>query len=92
MGIFPPNGWVFYDMQGNIWQWCADSWRNNYHNVPNDGSPWIDHNDLNSLHIMRGGSWSSEPWNCRSANRGWYSGDILFNVLGFRMACIFSKI
>ncbi|WP_309242658.1 SUMF1/EgtB/PvdO family nonheme iron enzyme [Limnofasciculus baicalensis] len=59
------NSFGLYDMHGNIWEWCADTWRGNYTNAPNDGSPWIDKNNIN-IRLLRGGSWYNYPRYCRS--------------------------
>jgi len=40
VGSFMPNPWGLYDMQGNIWEWTADCWNDNYKGAPTDGSTW----------------------------------------------------
>ncbi len=38
-------------------------------------------------HVLRGGSWDYDPWDCRSACRFYDSPDFRFNDYGFRVAC-----
>ena len=47
-----PNGYVLYDMSGNVWEWCWDWWRENIpSDTPAEGVP------SGSLRSLRVGSW-----------------------------------
>ncbi|MFM6196545.1 MAG: SUMF1/EgtB/PvdO family nonheme iron enzyme, partial [Planktothrix sp.] len=68
VGSFPPNAFGLYDMHGNVWEWCADPWHENYNGAAIDGSVW--ESDGNTQYrVLRGGSWYIDPWYCRSAVR-----------------------
>ncbi len=84
VGNFPPNAFGIYDMHGNIWEWCADIWHENYFGAPNDGSAWLTDGDQGYC-VQRGGSWIDRASNCRSAFR---VGDIAHNndhIVGLRV-------
>ncbi|UKO99394.1 SUMF1/EgtB/PvdO family nonheme iron enzyme [Nostoc sp. UHCC 0870] len=84
VGIFPANLFGLYDLHGNIWEWCQDEWHDNYNGAPNDGSAWVSDND-NRKRLLRGGSWSYNPWSCRSAYRGWIARVGWYDHVGFRV-------
>ncbi|GBE76901.1 hypothetical protein myaer87_41280 [Microcystis aeruginosa NIES-87] len=87
VGQFPPNAFGLYDMHGNVWEWCADTWHDNYDGAPTDGSAWIKNGDDNRS-PLRGGSWYSLPHYCRSAFRLNYNRRVSLDSLdGFRVVC-----
>jgi len=86
VGIFPANAFGLYDIHGNVWEWCADHWHGNYDDEPTDGSAWITANDKDSR-LLRGGSWSNDPDDCRSAYRHYNSPGNQNDNIGFRVAC-----
>jgi formylglycine-generating enzyme required for sulfatase activity len=67
-GTFPPNRFGLYDMHGNVWEYCLDTWSANCADVPVDGSANLS-GPAESQRILRGGSWSHNPAVCRSAYR-----------------------
>ena len=86
VGQFPPNAFGLYDMHGNVWEWCADTWHDNYDGAPTDGSAWIKNGDDNRS-PLRGGSWYYFPNKCRSAYRFNYYRRGIGNNNGFRVVC-----
>ena len=83
---FPPNAFGLYDMHGNLWEWCADTWHDNYEGAPTDGSAWIEGGD-NTRSPLRGGSWNDNPLFCRSANRVGNRRGLSARNGGFRVVC-----
>ncbi len=92
VGQFPPNAFGMYDMHGQVWEWCADTWHENYDGAPTDGSARTEgeNDNLYSRRApLRGGSWLVNPQFCRSAYRlSIIIGRDSFNYyVGFRVAC-----
>ena len=88
VGQFPPNAFGLYDMHGNVREWCADTWHDNYDGAPTDGSVWIENGNDNRS-PLRGGSWGYNPTYCRSAIRyDYYFRRVnRINNYGFRVVC-----
>lgn len=80
------NDFGLSDMHGNVWEWCADPWHDNYQGAPSDGSAWDIGGD-NLLRVLRGGSWDFNPSYCRSAQRARYAADLRYFNISFRIAC-----
>ncbi|NEO02117.1 MAG: formylglycine-generating enzyme family protein, partial [Moorea sp. SIO3I7] len=81
-----PNNWKLYDMMGNVWEWCEDTWHGNYDDAPVDGSAWL-FDDNNDYRLLRSGSMIGSPRYCRCAFRGNSSPSLRANDAGFRVVC-----
>ena len=74
-----PNAYGLFDMHGNVWEWCADLFRER---MTADGDT---RNPAEQRRSVRGGNWHDPPENCRSANRCRLLPGSHGNLLGFRV-------
>ncbi len=100
VGSFPANAFGLSDLHGNVWEWCADDWHNNYEGAPTDGSAWLSEESNKVIssssdksdgrkRVLRGGSWIDIPRYCRSAFRNHFDPAIDIDlVIGFRVVCV----
>jgi formylglycine-generating enzyme required for sulfatase activity len=78
---YPPNAWGLYDMHGNVWEWCQD-WFGPYSSAPRKDPQGPDRGEMR---VRRGGSWFSEKYSLRSANRAYGHPASRLNNTGFRV-------
>jgi formylglycine-generating enzyme required for sulfatase activity len=81
---FVANPFGLYDIDGNVSEWVADCWHDNYVRAPVDGSAWV--NPGCSERVIRGGSWGSAPDQDRSSFRLGAAADSRSGRVGFRVA------
>lgn len=75
------NAWGLFDMHGNIWEWCQDR-KGPYGDRPRTDPTGPTRGEMR---VIRGGSWSSDDRDCRSANR-LYATECTRNAgIGFRL-------
>lgn len=84
VGSFKPNRFGLYDVHGNVYEWGADCWHDNYKSAPPDGSAWT--TGECKYRVLRGGSWIIDPQNLRSANRIDFTAVNRGSSIGFRVA------
>ena len=85
VGGLKSNELGIFDMSGNVYEWCADDWQDNYNNTPIDGNSWIG-NPRGSLRVHRGGSWNDAKYSCRSSFRYYDTPGKRYSNIGFRLA------
>lgn len=90
VGTRQASTWGLYDMHGNVWEWCEDTYHENHENAPRDGTAWteggLEWEVGTPVRVMRGGGPDLPADCCRSAARGRnHPGESMWD-LGFRLA------
>lgn len=85
VGTFKPNGFGLYDMQGNVSEWCEDTY-GELSELP------VQNNSIQSkpaeVRVKKGGHFSAQTDICRSAVRdSWYP-RLVGGASGFRVAVV----
>lgn len=83
VGIYPANAFGLYDMHGNVWEWCDDTWHEDYVDAPNDGTTWDGGNP--QVRLLRGGSWYNNGQKLQSATRIGFDISSRYDNEGFRV-------
>ena len=88
VGQKKPNNFGIYDMHGNVKEWCADDYYENYNNAPQDGSPRKDEFHQNTSRILRGGWHNDVALEVRCAARDYGTHDFRNGDNGFRVVAV----
>ena len=77
-----PNAWGFFDMHGNVLEWCYDWFGKVEGKATDPKGP-----SIGSFRVLRGGCWFFYARDCRSAYRLKRDPSLRNAIFGFRLAC-----
>ncbi|MDF1837630.1 MAG: formylglycine-generating enzyme family protein [Planctomycetota bacterium] len=80
VGRYAPNGFGLYDMHGNVFEWCLDSYANYYSGAVTD--PLV---TGGAERVIRGGCFGGPSFTCRSASRIGTPPLTDHSIIGFRV-------
>jgi formylglycine-generating enzyme required for sulfatase activity len=86
VGGLRPNPWGLHDVLGNVWEWCADTWHDDYIGAPANGTAWEVGADQEPRRCLRGGAWDMNAFRCRSPYRSFDYRQLGTSRFGLRVA------
>jgi len=83
VGSLAANAFALHDLIGNVWEWTADCYVDDYSSAPSDSAV----RSLSNcpMRTVRGGDWFSGPWSLRPAVRAKAGADAHHDDIGFRV-------
>lgn len=83
VGSYAPNAFGLYDMLGNVFEWCRDSYGDDTYASHAPRNPL--YSEKTGLRVLRGGGWYSAPGEMRCAVRRGKCPTNTDDALGFRL-------
>jgi formylglycine-generating enzyme required for sulfatase activity len=87
VGSLPANPWGFFEMHGNVYEWCQDTYQGSYVNAPSDGAP-PRQPARSPDRVIRGGSWGLSARLVRAAFRSHVGPSGWSDSIGFRLGAV----
>ncbi len=84
VGVFTPNAFGVYDMEGNVLEWCQDWYKQDYYSMKVKENPKGAAKGY--YKVIRGVSWNRSGRYLRATYRTYYPPEVKYNFLGFRCA------
>ncbi len=84
-GLEAANGFGLWDLHGNVFEWCLDSWDSEAYSHRIDGvlDPLVD--EAVGNRVARGGSWAASAAGCRASYRYHWTATDGSREIGFRV-------